>query len=207
MASRGFVGACVQYRKLPEARFPGAVFDLKAAVRWLRANAARYRIDQARIGAAGGSGGGHMVGMLGTTIGDPSFEGDVGGNLDIPSSIAAVVAFNPAMDWVEYRNPSNQLSDLLIAYLGCPFREDPGTWIAASPFYHVSSRSAPFLFLCGDEDPLYGQSTQMMEALHAAGVRAELYTASGAAHGFFNTRPWFDPTLRRMEQFFDRVLR
>jgi dipeptidyl aminopeptidase/acylaminoacyl peptidase len=51
----------------------------------------------------------------------------------------------------------------------------------------------------------YHQSVDIMKKLQAAGVRAELFTAPGAKHGFFNSPPWYDPTLKRMEEFFDSV--
>jgi len=207
MASKGFAGACVQYRKLPEARYPAAIFDLKAAIRWLRANAAKYHIDPDKIGAAGGSGGGNLVGMLGTTVDDPAYEGTVGDNLGVSSRVSAVAAFNPAVDLVEYRNLKEE-PNVIAAYIGVDFAEHPQIWVAASPIYHVGAKSAPFLFLHGDADAdvPYRQSTEMADRLRAVGVRAEIYTAPGAGHGFFNSPPWFEPTLKRMEGFFSETL-
>ncbi len=63
MAAKGFVGATIEYRLVPDFRFPAPVEDSKAAVRWLRANATTYRIDTDRIGVAGGSAGGHLAAM------------------------------------------------------------------------------------------------------------------------------------------------
>ncbi len=60
LAQNGYVAVTVTYRLAPKYQFPAAVYDVKAAVRWLRANAAEYRIDPDRIGAFGGSAGGHL---------------------------------------------------------------------------------------------------------------------------------------------------
>jgi dipeptidyl aminopeptidase/acylaminoacyl peptidase len=81
-------------------------------------------------------------------------------------------------------------------------------WEAATPLLHVNKKSAPFLFLHGTADQTvpYQQSVEMMSRLKAAGVRAALFTAEGARHGFFNSPPWFEPTLKRMEEFFTTVL-
>ena len=77
MAARGFAGACVEYRLSGEATFPAAIYDTKAAVRWLRANAAKYRIDPNKIGASGGSSGAHLVALLGVSANIAEFEGDL----------------------------------------------------------------------------------------------------------------------------------
>ncbi len=79
----------------------------------------------------------------------------------------------------------------------------------ASPVAHVSKASAPFLFLHGTDDKTtpYEHSVAMMKKLQAAGVHAEIFTAEGAGHGFFNRPPWFEPTLKRMEAFFSRFLK
>lgn len=67
LAQHGYVAATASYRLSPGNQFPAHVEDAKAAVRFLRANAARFALDPARIGATGGSAGGHLVLMLGFT--------------------------------------------------------------------------------------------------------------------------------------------
>src|SRR5262245_61751435 len=90
LAERGYVAATITYRLAPKHKFPAAVHDTKAAVRWLRANAAKYKIDPERIGVTGGSAGGHLAQFLGVTGGVPRFEGD-GGNPEQSSRVACVV--------------------------------------------------------------------------------------------------------------------
>src|SRR5947209_19327170 len=92
LAERGYVALTVSYRLAPKYRFPAAVHDVKAAVRWLRANAAKYRIDPTRIGVTGGSAGGHLAQFLGVTAGVKEFEG-TGGNPGQSSAVACVVNF------------------------------------------------------------------------------------------------------------------
>jgi len=76
LARRGYVAATVEYRLSNEAKYPAAIHDLKASIRWLRANAARYNIDPNRIAAVGASAGGHLVALLGATNGMTNFEGN-----------------------------------------------------------------------------------------------------------------------------------
>ncbi len=206
MASKGFIGVSVEYRLSGEATFPAAVEDAKAAVRWLRANASELGIDPSRIGAAGGSAGGHLAAMLGTTPDVERFEGD-GGHAEFSSRVQAVAGFNPALDFsgIGAREADQRA---LYDFLGSSYRENPDLWVDASPVHHVGEGSAPFLFLHGTEDRTvpYHQSVEMRDQLDALGVRAELFTADGAPHGFFNRPPWYAPSLKAMEEFFVDVL-
>ena len=207
LAAKGFVGACISYRLSGEAAYPAALHDSKAAVRWLRANAAKYKINPGKIAAAGGSAGGHLVALLGTTAGLSKLEGD-GGNAGVSSAVQAVAAFNPVLDLrAAARLPANAQGPVQ-QFLGGPYDQMPGAYVEASPITHVTKHSTPFLLLHGTTDSTvpYQQSVEMREALQAAGVRVELYSAEGAVHGFFNRPPHFQPTLERMEQFFRSAL-
>ena len=203
MATKGFVGATIQYRLIPEAYFPAQVQDSKAAVRWLRAKASTYRIDTDRIGVAGGSAGGYLAAMLGTTPHIAEFEGS-GGNPGFSSRVQAVAAFAGLFDFPAMR------SDFFIEdFLGASYEENPELWAKASPSTYVGPESAPFLFLHGtaDQGVPCQQSVNMMNALEAAGVSGEIFTAAGAGHPFYFSDPWFQPTLEAIEEFFTRILK
>ncbi len=203
MATKGFVGATIQYRLIPEAYFLAQVQDSKAAVRWLRAKASTYRIDTDRIGVAGGSAGGYLAAMLGTTPHIAEFEGS-GGNPGFSSRVQAVAAFAGLFDFPALR------SDFFIEdFLGASYEENPELWAKASPSTYVGPESAPFLFLHGTDDRAvpYQQSVDMMNALKAAGVSAEIFPAAGAGHPFYFSDPWFQRTLEAMEEFFVRILK
>ena len=208
-ATLGFAGACIEYRLSGEAKFPAALYDSKAAVRWVRANAKAYGIDPERIGAAGGSAGGHLVAMLGTTHAIKEFEGD-GGSPGVSSRVRAVAAFNPAVDLVSFgKRAGGNATNAVFQFLGATYADKPKLWAQATPLTHVSKQSAVFLFLHGNSDSTvpYQQSLDMLNELKSAGVKAEIFTAEGAAHGFFNRPPWFESTLNRMQEFFLRELK
>ena len=103
LAARGFVTATVGYRLGPDGRFPNALFDLKAAVRWLRSNAGAYRLSAARIGAVGASAGGQLVALAGATNGDPAYEDAAAqaaaGSESVTSDLAAVVDIDGLADF------------------------------------------------------------------------------------------------------------
>ncbi len=209
MAAKGFVGFSIEYRFLDDDAFPGCIYDAKAAVRWLRANAKRYRIDPDHIGAAGGSWGGYIVAFLGTTGDMPEFEGD-GANRGFSSRVQAVAAFNPAIDLVAFGNGSRKGPvSTFDEYLRAKYSEDPALWAKASPMTHAGKSSASFLFLHGTRDTtvLMAESEGLMNKLRTAGVHAELFSADGAGHAFFHGPPWFEPTLNRMAEFLTKYLK
>jgi dipeptidyl aminopeptidase/acylaminoacyl peptidase len=121
----------------------------------------------------------------------------------IPRRAAAV----DLQSWGKAR--PQDISNSVAKFLGCSYSENPEIWTAATPATHAGKSSPPFLFLHGTADTTvpYRQSQETMKLLQTAGVHADMFTAEGAGHGFFNRPPWFQPTLDRMEQFFTRFLK
>lgn len=203
LAGKGYLGICTEYRLSGEAKFPAAVEDVKCAVRWLRANAKKYRVDPNRIAAVGGSAGGHLAAMLGITEKSANLEGK-GGYQEFSSKVNLVVDFNGVSDLAGLRK-SARGKVAAYEFLGGEYEEIPEVYRRASPINYVDKNDPPFLFLHGAADTTvpYEQSVQLKELLNKAGVTAEIYTAEGAGHGFFNRPPYYEPTLKRMEEFLD----
>jgi len=89
-AKRGFAAATVEYRLAGEAMFPAAIYDVKAAIRWLRANAKQYQLDPKRFGITGGSAGGNIAVLTAVTFGDSRFKGPHGFILFSPHQALAL---------------------------------------------------------------------------------------------------------------------
>lgn len=185
LAGRGYVAVTVTYRLAPKYPFPAAVHDVKAAVRWLRANAGKYRIDPARIGATGGSAGGHLAQFLGVTANVPEFEGD-GGNARESSRVACVVNYYGPSDLTQSYGKSVDAAEVLPLFLGGNLEQARERHVRASPLYWVTPDAAPTLLVHGTKDTYvaYEQATWILERLKAAGVPVELLTLEGAGHGF-----------------------
>lgn len=184
LAQHGYVAATITYRLSPAFQFPAAVHDCKAAVRWLRANAAKYKIDPARIGTMGGSAGGHLAQFLGVTTGVKEFDGV--GNLDQSSAVACVVNFYGPSDFTKSYDKSVDAKEVLPLFFGGNLETKRREHIAGSPLYWVTPQAAPTLCIHGTEDKYvaYEQATWIVEKLKASGVEAELLTLTGAGHGF-----------------------
>jgi acetyl esterase/lipase len=210
VASGHYAGASINYRLSGEAVWPAQIHDCKAAVRWIRGNAAKYHLDPERLGAIGSSAGGHLAAMLGTSGDVPELEGSIGPHLQSSSRVIAVVdQFGPAelLAMAEHQQgrTANDPSSPESLLIGGPLQENPEKARAASPLTYVSTDDPPFLILHGTEDPLvpFDQSERLSRALKAAHVDVTFIPITGAGHGGFSN----PEVARRIQQFFDKHLR
>ncbi|MFN9198059.1 MAG: alpha/beta hydrolase fold domain-containing protein [Planctomycetaceae bacterium] len=185
LAERGYVALTVSYRLAPKYQFPAAVHDVKAAVRWLRANAEKYHVDPQRIGVTGGSAGGHLAQFLGVTAGIRQFEGE-GGHPGQSSAVACVVNVYGPSDFTQSYGKSVDAAEVLPLFLGGNVQQERRRHILASPLYWVTPEAAPTLCIHGTEDKYvaHEQAVWLIDRLQAAEVPAELLTLPGAGHGF-----------------------
>ena len=184
LAQHGFVAATSSYRLAPAHQFPAAVHDTKAAVRWLRANAAKLGIDPERIGVTGGSAGGHLAQFLGVTAGVKEFEG--ADNPGFSSAVTCVVNVYGPSDFTKSYGKSVDAHVVLPLWLGGDVETARAKHIQSSPLNWVTPNAAPTLILHGTEDKYvaYEQAVWMRDRLTACGVPVELITLEGAGHGF-----------------------
>jgi acetyl esterase/lipase len=185
LAQKGYVAATVSYRLAPKYPFPAAVHDTKAAVRWVRANAGKYKIDPERIGVTGGSAGGHLAQFLGVTGDVKEFEGD-GGNPGASSKVRCVVNVYGPSDFTRSYGKSVDAAQVLPLFLGGNLETARLAHVRSSPLNWVTPNAAPTLCVHGTEDKYvaHEQAVWMVDRLKACGVEAELLTLPGAGHGF-----------------------
>jgi acetyl esterase/lipase len=188
--TKGYAVAHVGYRLSQEATFPAQIHDCKAAVRWLRANAAKYSLDPKRFVAWGSSAGGHLVALLGTSGGVPELEGDVN-DLKESSRVQGVVDWFGPTDFLRigeaesdlrHNAPDSPESKLI----GVPLLENKDKATKASPITYVSKDAPPILIMHGDRDRTvpFNQSELLYAALKKAGVDVTFIPMKGAGHGF-----------------------
>jgi len=185
LAQRGYTCATVTYRLSPRNQFPAPVEDVKAAVRFLRANAAKYTVDPNNIGTTGGSAGGHLALFLGLTPGVAEFEGS-GPNQQFSSSVKCVVSYYGPTDFTKSYGKSVDAAEVLPMFLGGDLDHARTAHLKASPLYWASPASAPVLAIHGTVDRYveYNQSVWLVDKLKAAGVEAEVVPIEGSDHGF-----------------------
>jgi acetyl esterase/lipase len=161
------------------------VEDAKSAVRWMRANAAKLGVDPNRIVAAGGSAGGHIAACAAFTPGLDADDEDA----KISSKPTALVLFNPVLRFTGIPQLMERIGN------------DEALGKAISPTPHLTKDSPPTLIFFGTADRLAAMGDEFMKKSKELGHRAELFTAVGQPHGFFNRPPWQEQTTQRMDEF------
>jgi acetyl esterase/lipase len=168
-AQRGYVVASISYRLSSEAPFPAAVEDAKCAVRWMRANAGKYRVDPNHICVLGGSAGGHLAMMVGYSSQQKDLEG-AGGHPGVSSKVQAVVNIYGPCDLTV---PGIRDVDVVRQFLADKkYDEAPELYRKASPLLHLSCDDPPTLILHGTLDSLVpiSQSDELVKRLRQVGV-------------------------------------
>ncbi|MCE2804293.1 MAG: alpha/beta hydrolase, partial [Gemmataceae bacterium] len=181
LAGEGYAAVTISYRLAPQHRFPAAVHDTKAAVRWLRANAAKYGIDPRRIGVTGGSAGGHLAQFLGVTGDVEEFEGG-GGNPGVSSRVNCVVNVYGPSDFTKSYGKSVDAAEVLPLFLGGNLETALPAHIRSSPLNWVTPNASPTLCIHGTDDKYvaHEQAEWLVERLKKCGVEADLLTLQGA---------------------------
>jgi len=211
-ARKGYLGACIQYRLTPSgARFPSQIEDCKCAVRFLRANAEKYHIDGKRIGALGGSAGGHLVLLLGLTNQGDGLEGTGDLQPDFAkqtSEVQAVVNLFGPSDLVN-GNWEPAVEPLLVDLLGGAVKDKLELARQASPLTYVQANRSipPILTFHGTKDNVvpYIHATKLHDALSKTKANAKLVTMEGEGHGWIGEK--LEKTLQESVDFFELHLK
>jgi PelA/Pel-15E family pectate lyase len=205
LATLGYAAIPVSYRLGEAGRFPAALHDLKAAVRWVRAHAAEQGIDPAHIAMLGGSAGGQLAALLGASNGDAALEGEVGERAG-SSTVQAVVDIDGLADFT-----GQALLDQELAKPNAPSRflgsypEHADVWRAASALTHVSKTSAPTLFLNSTAPtPILPGREAMRDKLREMGIASELIIIQDTPHPFWLFEPWFSLVVQEADIFLTR---
>ena len=181
---KGFTMFIVRHGSAPKYTVPEAVADVRRSVRFVRLKVKEFGVDPERLGVMGGSAGGHLSLMLGTTgdDGDANAKDDV---LKQSSRVAAVVAYYPPTDlrgWAT--NPPDAIKKL--PQLKPPLTFDEKLTASVSPVLHATPDDAPSLMISGDRDELVPveHSRNMVAAFKEKKVPCDLLVIEGAGHGF-----------------------
>jgi acetyl esterase/lipase len=198
---RGYAVAGVAVRSSSAARFPAQVYDIKAAIRWLRSHARQYGLDPDRFAIAGESSGGWVAAMAAVTGDVPELEGALGVT-GVSSRVQAAVPFYPPVDFLQMdahmidcgflhrefglRDCHSDRSSPESRLLGCAVQSCPGAVARANPVTYVSDDDPPIAVVHGTADLLvpHHQGRLLYDALQAACREAVLYTVPGAPHGW-----------------------
>lgn len=199
LARRGYLCATLEYRLSGEAKWPAQLHDLKAAVRFVRANSATWEVDPAKICVAGNSAGGHLALMLAATADMPEFEG-LGGHAGVSTGCAACIAIYAPTKLFGEGHPSAHAPGL--------FADDISEVEArrASPIEYACAQFPPTLLIHGNRDEIVSPwtSMNMYQALSNCRAPVELHMYDGVPHGFDVEREYGRQCAELMLLFLDR---
>jgi acetyl esterase/lipase len=199
LLENGFAVVSINHRSSRDAIFPAQIQDVKAAIRFVRANSQKFSLDNSFIGITGWSSGGHLAALAGTTNTtkaktlnglDIDIEGSLGNHKQTSSEVNAVVDwFGPTdflimdkcgstMNHDDVKSPESSL-------IGGAIQENKNKTALANPVTYVNKSNPPFLIFHGDKDPLvpHCQSEKLFEKLQSARVLSELVIILGGMHG------------------------
>ena len=206
LVEAGYTVFSLNHRAAPRFHFPAPMEDAQRAVRFIRHHAVKYGIRPDRIGAAGGSSGGHLVSLLGVLDGAGTPQDPDPVNRE-SAKVQCVVARAPATDLFGARG-------FRLSFMGVSSNPDTTSaeyklYRLASPVYSVTRESAPFLLLHGDADATVpiASSERMEQTLKAAGDDVKLLRIPGGTHdGDFGNPPDAPDYLGEMVRWFDHYL-
>ena len=189
LVAEGYAIASVDYRLSTTARFPAQVHDLKAAIRYLRANAAKLGINTDKIAIAGASAGAHLAALVGVTNGHRELEGTVGvtGQSSAVQGIVSLFGMSDLTTILQQSTPhglSVRVPALQLLLGGQPDAV-PELARLASPVFHVDTHAPPLLLIHGDQDPQapFAQSRALQSTYQKAQRPVQFETIPGGLHG------------------------
>jgi len=186
LASEGFTVASLEYRLSAEAKFPAQLQDANAALRFLRANAAKFKVDPGRVAVWGGSAGGHLAALTALTCRDTKLDPAAADD----ACVQAAVTWYGVYDFAGMGTGSNG-DNAVAQLLGCESACPPERIAAASPISYIDAKDPPFLLIHGEADTTVpvAQSHLGEAALWKAGVPVEAIYIPGVNHSFIGKTP------------------
>jgi pectinesterase len=210
LAAKGYVTATVEYRLSPEAVYPAAVHDVKAAIRWMKGHATEYNIDPAKIALCGCSAGGQLAALVGVTSGLRRLDGQEG-DTSFATTVQAIVDIDGILDFTHPaesgKDTSNAPPSAGKRWFGASFKERPDLWNEASPMNYAGSGTPPILFINSSLERFHAGRDEMIKKMNALHIYSEVHLIPGTPHTFWLFHPWFNQTFKLVEGFLDRVLK
>ena len=209
LANLGYVCFTPDYRLSTDALYPAAVYDLKAALRWIHTNARKYNVDPKKITVAGFSAGGELAAFLAVTNNNPVYEGNEC-NMGAPSTVQALVDMDGTLSFVHPESGEGDDSKKISAstyWFGYSRKDNPSLLTDASPLTHVDGHTPPTLFINSSVDRMHAGRNDFITVLDKYKIYSEVKTFADAPHSFPLFLPWFESTLNYIDAFLKKVFK
>ena len=208
LAERGYVAATISYRLSPEAKYPAAIHDVKAAIRWLRKNAKKYGVNPEQIAVGGGSAGGQIANLVGVTNGLEKFDPQMNGS-SVSSAVQAIVDIDGLSDFTSeaarfYEDDPRKNPSAAGAWFGGRYSEKTELWHEASPLFYVNKNTPPILFLISAQERFSLGYKEIIEKMKPFGISYQVAQIPDSPHSFWLFDPWLKPSVDIVASFLDR---
>ena len=207
LADLGYVCFLPEYRLSTEALFPAAVHDLKAAIRWVRANTKIYGLNTDKVATLGFSAGGQLSALLGSTAHLPDYEGTEG-SLNYSSKVNAVIDIDGILAFIHPDSGEGDDSKRTSAatyWFGYSKTENPTLWNEGSALTHAGKNTPPTLFLNSSVERMHAGREDYRAKLAPFNIYTEVHDFPDSPHGFCLFEPWFTPTVQYVDAFLKKV--
>lgn len=206
IAAKGFVTVAVEYQLSLEAKYPAAVHNIKAAIRWLRANAETYNIDPQKIVISGESAGGQLAMLVGMTSGVEKFEGNMG-ITGYSSAVQAIIDVDGVVDFMAPTslNLERKPDSPDAFWLEGTFYERPDRWKEASSIFWANNKTVPIMFLNSGFSRFHAGQDELIGMMNEWKIYTEVHKFDVQIHPFWLLHPWADETVNYMVAFMKKI--
>ncbi|MBD8490588.1 alpha/beta hydrolase fold domain-containing protein [Echinicola sp. CAU 1574] len=201
LAAKGYITAVMDYRLSLEAPYPAGVHDVKDAIKWIKDHANEFNVDTTRIAISGGSAGGQLAALVGTTNGMKKYESDHG-DYHSSADVQAIIDMDGVL---AFHHPESSEGTVAAEWLGGTSEEVPEVWDEASALYQVSDRAVPVLFLNSQYPRFHAGQDDMIQKLDQLGIYSEVHSFPNSPHPYWLFEPWFTPTVNLTDKFLRKI--
>ena len=208
LAVHGFFTATVEHRLSPEAKYPGAITDLKTFVKWVKSNSGKYNIDTTKIAVLGCSSGATLASFIGTTGQNPKFQSHNWGD-NVSDKVQAIVNIDGIVDFTDPaergKDDDPQKPSAGARWFGFTYLQNPDIWVEASPVIYVNEKTPPTIFINSALPRFHAGRNEFVKVLTLYNIYSEIHTIPNTPHPFWLFHPWFDETYPKIVNFLNHV--
>ncbi len=202
LAIKGYSCFTIEYRLSPEAQYPAAIFDVKNAIKYIKANAKKFNVNPDKVAILGCSSGGQMAALIGTTNNNLDYE-----SASVINENASVQAIIDLDGVLAFKHPESEEGKAASLWLGGSYEEKPEIWNQASALNQVSASTPPILFINSDMTRFHAGRTDMISKLNNYQIYSEIKNIPNSPHSFWFFNPWFQPMVEYTVAFLDKIFK
>ncbi|MCM0667528.1 alpha/beta hydrolase [Flavobacterium tyrosinilyticum] len=203
IAAKGYSCFAIEYRLSLEAKYPEGVIDVKNAIKFIKDNAAKFKVDPNKIAVLGCSSGGQMAALIGTTNNYLLFE-DKNFKSRSSSKVHAIIDVDGVL---AFKHPESSEGDMAAFWLGGKSDEIPENWKNASALSHTDKNTPPVLYICSSIPRFHAGRDDMIQILNNYKIYNEVQTIPDSPHSFWFYDPWFTQTITYSVRFLDKIFK